>query len=190
MHRSIPRHAALTSLLLLLGSVLPTVHAQAPDGPLKRSHVRDYIRLRTDIHQMQEKMKANADQYDDLIHAFFQRQAQFLQSEGWTQDGFDSVEQRIMAAKGAMNWAADSTQRRKELKGIKQMTGLDAETRQELRRATIREDSLYRAQHIAPSRRDWPAVRPYLEGLKHLNDYVAKNRPDPPRLDDLPPASP
>jgi hypothetical protein len=190
MPHSASRYAALTSLLLLLGSARPAAHAQAPDGPLQRSHVRDYIRLRTDIHQMQEKMKANADQYDDVIHAFFQRQAQFLQSEGWTQDGFDAVEQRILAAKGAMDWAADSTQRRKELEGISQMTGLDAETRQELRRATIREDSLHRARHIAPSRRDWPAVRPYLEGLQHLNDYVAKNRPDPPRLEDLPPASP
>lgn len=189
MHRSIPRYAALLSLLLLLGSVLPAVHAQAPDGPLQRSHVRDYIRLRTDIHQMQEKMKANADQYDDVIHAFFQRQAQFLQSEGWTQDGFDSVEQRILAAKGAMEWAADSTQRQKRIENIKQMTHLDADTRQEMRASFIKQDSLQRAQHIAPSRRDWPAVRPYLEGLQHLNDYVAKNRPDPPRLDDLPPAS-
>ena len=181
-----PASTLLALLLLLAGPV----HAQAPDGPLQREHVRDYIRLRTDIHQMQEEMKANADQYEDVIQAFSQRQATFLQSEVWTQDGFDSVEQRILAAKGAMNWAADSTQRRKKLEGIKQMTGLDAETRQELRAATIRQDSLYRAQHITPSRRDWAAVRPYLDGLSHLTDYVAANRPDPPPLDELPPASP
>ena len=179
--------STLLVLLLLFGG---PAHAQAPDGPLQREHVRDYIRLRTDIHQMQEEMKANADQYEDVIQAFSQRQATFLQSEGWTQDGFDSVEQRILAAKGAMSWAADSTQRRKKIEGIKQMTGLDAQTRQELRAATIRQDSLYRAQHITPSRRDWPAVRPYLDGLAHLTDYVAANRPDPPSLDALPPASP
>lgn len=186
----LPAVRSCVFVLLLLGVGLPAACAQAPDGPLQRSHVRDYIRLRTDIHQMQEKMKANADQYDDVIQAFYQRQAQFLQSEGWTQDGFDAVEQRILAAEGAMDWAADSTRRRKKIEGIKQMTGLDAETRQELRRATIRQDSLYRAQHITPSRRDWPAVRPYREALTHLKDYVAKNRPDPPSLDRLPPASP
>jgi len=184
-----PRFFSLVGVLVL-SMGFSAAHAQAPDGPLDRSHIRDYIRLRTDIHQMQEEMKANADQYDDVIHAFFQRQAQFLQSEGWTQDGFDSVEQRIMAAKGAMKWAADSTRRRKRIENIKQMTHLDAETRQEMRASFIKQDSLYRAQHIAPSRRDWAAVRPYLDGLQHLNDYVAKNRPDPPRLENLPPASP
>jgi hypothetical protein len=174
-------------LVLLIGLGLPASHAQAPDGPLQRSHVQDYIRLRVEIHKMQEQMKANADQYDAVIQAFYKRQAEFLRSEGWTQDGFDAVEQRILAAKGAMNWAADSTQRQEKLAGIDQMTGLSEKQRRELRTATIRQDSIYRAQQIAPTRRDWPAVRPHLDALQHLTDYVAKNRPDPPTPADLPP---
>lgn len=190
MNHSAPRYAALIGVLLLLGSALSAAYAQAPDGALERSHVRDYIRLRTHVHRMQEEMKATADQYDDLLHPFFRRQTQFLQSKGWTQDGFDSVEQRILAAKGAMDWAADSTQRRKRIENIKQMTHLDADTRQEMRTSFTKQDSLCRAQHMTPSRRDWPAVRLYRDGLRPLDDYVAKNRPDPPRLDALPPASP
>lgn len=188
MTRSAPLLFAL--LLVLVGST----HAQAPDGPLQRSHVRDYIRLRTNIHQMQEKMKANADQYKNVTRVFFKRQKEYLRDEGWTYDGFDSVEKRIMAAESALEWAADSTARnakhRRQLQKIENMSHLDAETREKMRAATVRQDSLYRAQHIEPTRRDWPAVRPYLDGLKHLTDYVAGNRSDPPALDALPPATP
>jgi hypothetical protein len=53
-----------------------------------------------------------------------------------------------------------------------------------------RMDSIRQARHIAPTRRDWPAVRPYRDALAHLTDYVALNRPDPPRMDELPHASP
>lgn len=57
-------------------------------------------------------------------------------------------------------------------------------------------DSLARQQAqaiqamIDATRPDWPAVRPYLDALAHLTDYVAGNRPDPPDLDRLPGGSP
>ena len=170
----------------------PTL-AQAVDGPLQRQHVRDYIRLRIETHQLQQKMKANASQYDDVIQAFFTRRAALLKKEGWGPDAFDALQKRIMRAEKALEMVADSVEYRTRLqnkrKAVERSKHYSDTEKEEALAQIARQDSIRRARHIDPTRRDWPAVRPYEDALEHLVDYVALNRSDPPDLDTLPAAT-
>lgn len=163
------------------------------DRALTRQDVRDYIRLRVDLHQKQEEMKANADQYDRVIRAFYQWQSTYLKEHGWTQARFEALERRIMGAEKALEMVADSAEyradQRRQLQAVEQSSAYTEAEREEFRASLARQDSIRQAQHIDPTRRDWPAVRPYEAALEHLVDYVALNRPDPPSVDNLPPAS-
>lgn len=194
----LPSHAALLSRLLwsgLLGALClgapRLASAQAVDGPLKRQHVRDYIRLRVQTHQLQMKMKANADQYDNVRQAFFRRRAKLLKQEGWSPDAFNALKKRITRAETALDMVADSAEYRadriQQRQKINESSHMTAEQKAKMRAQLARQDSLRRARHIAPTRRDWPAVRPDLDALEHLTDFVAQNRSDPPKLDSLPP---
>jgi beta-phosphoglucomutase-like phosphatase (HAD superfamily) len=185
-----------SAVLILLGALLmpiPDAVAQRTERALTRQDVRDYIRLRIDLHKKQEEMKANADQYDDVIHAFFQWQSEFLQARGRSRESFEALEKRIMAAETAMEMVADSAEYRTRLRNNRKAIRMsehysDAEKEEALAQYA-RQDSIQQARHIEPTRRDWPAVRPYLDALEHLTSYVGLNRPDPPDLDALPPAN-
>jgi hypothetical protein len=185
-----------SAVLILLGALLmpiPDAVAQRTDRTLTRQDVRDYIRLRIEIHQKQEEMKANADQYDGVIHAFFQWQSEFLQARGRSRESFEALEKRIMAAETAMEMVADSAEYRTRLrtnrKAIRMSEHYSDAEKEEALAQYARQDSIRQARHIEPTRRDWPAVRPYLDALDHLTSYVGLNRPDPPDLDALPPAN-
>jgi hypothetical protein len=164
--------------------------AQNLDGPLQRSQVREYIRLRLETYQFQEQMKSNAGQYDNLPRPFLKRRNKHLRAEGWSPDAFNTLKKRITMAKTALDMVADSTKRtarrRKELRRIESSSHLTDEQKAQLRGQRMRQDSIRRARLIEPTRRDWPAVRPYRYALTHLTDYIVGNRPNPPAVDDLP----
>ena len=185
--------AGCSAVLIVLGALLLPVSdavAQRSERALTRQDVRDYIRLRIAIHQKQEEMKANADEYDGVIHAFFQWKSEYLQERGRSRESFNALERRIMDAETAMEMAADSAayhQRRQQTRqAIKTSPHTSDAEKAEALAQLARQDSIRQARHIAPTRRDWPTVRPYLDALDHLKNYVALNRPDPPDLDALP----
>jgi len=182
--------------VILLGPLLlsaPDAAAQRSDRALTRQDVRDYTRLRIATHQKQEEMKANADQYDGVINAFFEWESEFLQKRGRTRDSFNALQRRIMDAETAMEMVADSaayqTRLRNNRKAVRMSEHYSDAEKKEALAQYARQDSIRQARHIDPTRRDWPAVRPYLDALEHLKNYVALNRPDPPELDALPPAN-
>jgi len=185
-----------TAAVILLGPLLlspPDAAAQRSDRALTRQDVRDYIRLRIATHQKQEEMKANADQYDGVINAFFEWKSEFLQECGRTRESFNALQRRIMDAETAMEMVADSaeyqTQLRNNRKAIRMSKHYSDAEKKEALAQYARQDSIRQARHIDPTRRDWPAVRPYLDALEHLKNYVALNRSDPPDLDALLPAN-
>ena len=182
------------ALLFIVSAFAPLqdVYAQRSEQALTRQDVRDYIRLRIAIHEKQQEMKAHGDQYDDVIYAFFQWQSEYLQERGRSRERFEALEKRIMAAERALEMVADSAEYQTRLQNNREAIEMsehysDAEKEEALAQYA-RQDSIRQARHIDPTRRDWPAVRPYEEALEHLVNYVALNRPDPPNLDALPPA--
>jgi hypothetical protein len=144
----------LVSLPLVLGRAAA---AQAVDGPLQCQHVRDYIRLRIETHQLQKKMEANADQYDNVRQAFFRRRAKLLKREEWGPDAFDALRKRITRAETALDMVADSAQyradRKQQLQTLRSRPHLTEKQKARMRAQLTRQDSVRQAR-IEPTRRD------------------------------------
>jgi hypothetical protein len=153
---------------------------------ITEAQVRDYVRLRVQTHDMQERYKANASQYDDVIKAFYQERNAFLRENGYTGEAFDRLEERVIGADAAMDrieeMDATKAKRDAELEEMLQSPYLTDEQKATMRDQFARRDSLERSI-FTQSEPDWPAVRPYRETLDHLTSYVAGNRSDAPSVD-------
>lgn len=176
----------LSSILpaILLACFVATAHAN--DTGLTKSQVRDFIETRIETNKLQMQMKRNAAQYDDLPRAFFKKRSALLRERGWDPEDFEEVQKRVMAAQSALEIKddidAEAPQRKEEHANIENNPYYSAEQKQQMHDA---QDQMLemRLQQIEPTKKDWPAVRPYREKLEHLTDWVAENRPDPPVLD-------
>ncbi len=175
--------------VLLIGLVLPlktdAQNTGIPDSTvLTKQKVRNWIQTRIATAKLQNKMKANASNYDDVVQAFFAKRKTLLQSRGWTVDEFEIVEKRIGAATSAMDMAGDMAENKadheKEITEIKNNEFFSEEQKQEMIKALQSVRDQKRTRYIKPTKPDWPAVKPYRSTLKELTDWVAGNIPDPP----------
>lgn len=57
-------------------------------------------------------MKANADDYDNVIQVFYSRRETLLESRGWSVKEYDNAKERIHAAISAMDLDDDLKERR------------------------------------------------------------------------------
>jgi hypothetical protein len=173
----------------LIGLLNPLkTDAQNPDSSdftvLTKQKVKDWIQTRIATAKLQNKMKANAAAYDDVVQAFFAKRKTLLQSRCWSESDFEATEKRIAAATSAMDMADDMAENKanheKEITEIKNNEFFSDEQKQEMIKAlqSIRDQK--RSQFIEPTKPDWPAVKPYRSTLEKLTDWVAGNIPDPP----------
>ena len=160
--------------------------AQGNSDGLTESQLRDFIETRIETNKLQMQMKRNAAQYDDLPRAFFKKRNALLRERGWDPEFYDEVQKRVMAAQSALDIKddidAEAPQRKEEYEAIENNPYYSEEQKQQMHEM---QDKLLEARfaQIEPTRKDWPAVRPYRDKLEHLTDWVAGNRPDPPVLD-------
>jgi len=171
--------------LFVLSLLLPMAVA-AGDEPLTRDRVADYIRTRIATENLQDRMRARADQYDDVAHAFFEHRRALLRRRGWTVDGFDATERRIVAAESAITETnALKQQKRQDHAAIESMrkAGYVPDAQLDEMERRMAEARARQTQWIGRTRPDWPAVRPYLDTLDRLTEWVAGNVPDPPTLE-------
>ena len=178
-----------TARRLLLATLL--VLASHPAGaeatePLTREQVADYIRTRVITDDLQDRMKANADQYQDVVRAFFKKRKEVLKERGWTVKEFESVEKRSLRALNAMEAWQDLEERKES--NQEQLAAMERSgnfSEKELReiRTSMKKALDQRRARLKESKPDWPAVRPYREELRQLTDYVADNTSEPPEVD-------
>ncbi|MDN3553145.1 Ig-like domain-containing protein [Halomonas almeriensis] len=121
--------------------------------PFNRTKVRNWIKARIAINRLQDTMRANAGDYEQLISAFYRKREALLEQAGWTVEDFEATRDRISNAEVGIELAQEE----------------DAPD--------------YGKNQIEKTRADWPAVKPYLDELEHLTNWVADNVDEPPRLD-------
>lgn len=169
---------------ILLACFVATAHGA--DSGLTKSQVRDFIETRIETNKLQMQMKRNAAQYDDLPRAFFKKRNALLRQRGWDPKFFDEVQRRVAAAQTALDIKddidAEAPQRKEEHEKIDKNPYYSEKQKQQMHEM---QDKLLesRLAQIEPTKKDWPAVRPYREKLEQLTDWVAENRPDPPVFD-------
>lgn len=169
-------------LVVLLG---PAVLVAA-DQPLTREKIEDYIETRIETNRLQNRMRANADQYDDVIHAFYRKRAELLRARGWTPDGFDETQERIFRVQGRMEQAPEfREQKRKDLADLERLreSGQLPEEEVDNMIREVKKDYAEEEARIERTKPHWPAVRACREELEQLTDWVAGNGPNPPEPD-------
>ena len=170
--------------LVLTGLLLAT-SAMAQGAPLTKAQVVDYIETRIATNRLQMDMKANADQYDSVIQSFYEKRKALLNDRGWTVSNFDSVQGRVLRARNAMDLAVDleklEAQNDETLESMRAAGQIPKDKLAEMEKAM---DAMEQAQRdqVDATRPDWPAVKPYVDELEQLTDWVAGNTPEPPTL--------
>lgn len=186
---SVPTTFRLLICMFLIFLFFPLkTNAQSAGNPdsivLTKQKVRDWIKTRIATAKLQNKMKANAAAYDDVVQAFFAKRKTLLESRGWTESDFEATEKRIGEVTSAMDMADDMAERKadheKEIAEIKNNEYFSDEQKQEMIKALNKIREQKRKQYIEPTKPDWPAVKPYRPALEELTDWVAGNIPDPP----------
>lgn len=175
-------------LILLLSSLsIPSkAGALADSVQLSKQKVRDWINTRIATAKLQNKLKANATDYDNVVQTFFTKRETLLQSKGWTVDEFEAVEKRINAATSAMDMADDlknsKADHNQQLKVIKSNKYYSDKQKEQMIAAIRQVREQQKAQFIDPTKSDWSAVQPYRKTLEKLTDWVAGNIPNPPKV--------
>lgn len=168
--------------LALMALLAPAVLAAA-DQPLTRGKVEDYIETRIDTKRLQDRVRANADQYDDVIRAFYRQRAELLRARGWSPDGFDATQERIFRVQGRMEQASElREQKQKDLADLKRLreSGQLSEDKVDNMIREVKKDYAEEEAKIDRTKPDWPAVRACREELEQLTDWVAGNTPNTP----------
>lgn len=151
--------------------------------PLTEERIADWIGMRIETANLQNRMKANASDYDDLPRAFFRKRDTLLEKRGWTRQEFESVEKRIMAAQSALDFSREQiAQLEKDADNLKSNSMLSESQKQQGLKAIEQQKAMLQQQLDATSA-DHRAVSAMNEKLEHLTSWVAGNRDDPPELD-------
>lgn len=170
----------------------PQVQAETTSTPFKiqsqskaltEATVRDYIKTSIAITELQQKMKSQADRYENVIQSFYKKREAFLKSKGWTVEEFENTQERILAAQYALEKNADLKSEKEFNKKIAEIESNSNYTAEQ--KSGIIEIERHDRKHtlekiINPTKPDWPAVKAYQKELEHLTDYAAQNRSDPP----------
>lgn len=154
-------------------------------APLTKEQVRHYIQTNVMEFKLQQKIKAQAALYENVIQEFYAQRKVMLEENGWNVEAYDATEERIFAAKNAieMNSSMKSeAQFNIEIAEVKNNSYLTEEQKNQTIQL-LRQDRENRITlFVNPFKADWPAVKPYLKELTHLTDYYAGNRSDAPVL--------
>lgn len=160
------------------------ISVQADSIQLTETLVKDWIETRIADARLQKQMKGNAEDYEDVVTAYYDEREILLKSRGWTPEDYDIAEERIFAAVSAMDIADELEESRekheKEIEGIKANEFLTEQQKHEMIKALSDVREQKRKQFVEPARPDWPAVKPWRSTLEQLTGWIAGNIPDPP----------
>lgn len=153
--------------------------------PLTKEKVKNYIETRVKAQDLQLEYKAKADQYDDVIVAYYKERNEWLPSQGWTGEEFDATEEWILGVVNSIEAQAEldleNSEREKQFAEFDANEYLSDEQKQQMKDAML-ESVVQRQAYIDIFKEDWPAVKPYLKELDELDEYVGGSRTAPPQL--------
>lgn len=147
----------------ILGLLIFSSLATAAEPPLTEAKVRKYMEARIESHRMQMEMKANADQYDDVVQAFFKKRDAMLRNRGWDIDDYEATRERVIYALEAMEQKeqldARAPKREEERAKIQNNPHFTEEQKQQMLQG-MEQMQAARMEQINKTKPDWPAVDP------------------------------
>ena len=102
------RHNKQTLILTLLLALLWSGASQAADAALSSQQVRQWLEHRIELAHIQNRMKQNPAQYQDLPRAYAQKKQRYLQAHGYSAERFSAHQTRIFNAMDAIARAQEN----------------------------------------------------------------------------------
>ncbi|MDG4946372.1 hypothetical protein NMK71_08095 [Weeksellaceae bacterium KMM 9713] len=164
-----------------------TSQALRGEAALTKSIVRDYIVTRIEDFKLHKEIRSQGNVDDKAIRKYYSQREILLIQMGWEVEEFENTENRInqvLAGLKIESHISSDAEFQNEIKEINSNPYLT----EKQKKATIelleldRENR--RATFVDPIQKDRPAVMAYIKELRHLKDYLAENRSDPPVLRD------
>ncbi len=153
--------------------------------PLTQEKVKNYIETRVKAHDLQLEYQAKADQYEDVIVAYYKERNEWLPSQGWTGEEFDATEEWILGVANSIEAQAEldreNADRETQFAEFDANQYLSDEQKQQMKDAMM-ESVTQRQAYIDIFKEDWPAVKPYLKELDELDEYIGGSRKEAPEL--------
>lgn len=122
------------------------------------------------VAKLQKEMKEGAADYD--------KRKGLLESLGWTVEEFDERKERIQAIISmdtVDDMEADKEEYKKQILEIRENNFYSDQQKRKLIESMEKMQSQKKELLINTTKKDWPAVAPYIEMIKHMNAWIARN---------------
>ena len=172
--------------ITFLVALTTDINAQEKIRSLSTSEVESWMKTRIETHKLEREYRANADKYDSVIEAYFKARDEYLVDNGWDVQEFKDIESAIYDTITGIDEQEAIDEEKKELQGevdaVNQNEYLTAEQKAEI------VDGMYkvfeiRQEMVDTTTHNWPAVKPFREKIRVLNDWMAGNVTDPPTIE-------
>jgi regulator of replication initiation timing len=184
MKIAIRRILAQGVITLLIGLVtIPVLAQEKPEKALTKADLKDWFETRIYTHELQLEYKANAEQYDDLVVAYFEGRNEWLKEQGKDPEEWDKLSERVHAVYSMMEEQKSIDEERvalqEQLKEIDNNEYMNAEQKQQMKDAmTATLDKRQELNHLFVD--DWPAAKLYSEEYYQLDLWISGNAENPP----------
>lgn len=162
------------------------INAQHEIRSLSTAEVESWMKTRIETHKLEREYRANAEKYDSVVEAYFKARDEYLVKNGWDVQEFKDIESAIYDTITGIDEQESIDEEKKELQSevdaVNKNEYLTAEQKKEI------VDGMYkvfeiRQEMVDATTHNWPAVKPYREKIRVLNDWMAGNISDPPTIE-------
>ncbi len=162
------------------------INAQQEIRSLSTFEVESWMKTRIETHKLQREYRANAEKYDSVVEAYFKARDEYLVNNGWDVQEFKDIESAIYDTIGGIDEQESIDEEKKELQSevdaVNKNEYLTAEQKKEVVAGMYKVFEI-RQETVDATKHNWPAVKPYCEKIRVLNDWMAGNIPDPPTIE-------
>lgn len=153
---------------------------------LTQDKVKDWMETRIAVAKLQNQMKTNAADYDNVVGEFYSKRETLLESRGWSVSEFENTQERIHDAISAMDISDELEESRadheQEIADIEANEFYSDEQKQQMIEALSEIREQKQKQYIDTTKPDWPAVKPYRSVFQQLMHWIAGNASSPPDI--------
>ncbi|MEQ9092103.1 MAG: hypothetical protein RIE52_13500 [Balneola sp.] len=162
------------------------INAQYEIRSLSTAEVESWMKTRIETHKLQREYRANAEKYNSVVEAYFKARDEYLVNNGWDVQEFKDIESAIYDTIGGIDEQESIDEEKEELQSevdaVNKNEYLTAEQKKEIVAGMYKVFEI-RQETVDATKHNWPAVKPYREKIRVLNDWMAGNIPAPPTIE-------
>lgn len=167
---------------VLIVLIAGDVFAQEKIRTVTESELKDWFNTRKETYKLEQQFRANADQYESVVDAFFEARDKHLVENGWEVQNFKDMEEAIYNTMSGIREQEDINEEKEEMKEqidfIKNNEYMTEEQKEEGIK-TMYMIFEQRQKMVDATKHNWAVIKPYRKQLEQLDDWMANNAEEP-----------